>query len=127
MSLKDVMNASGKVGHSPGSLVTGGTFAITSLPSLTGFAEGKGIHRGDLRFIFVGGSSAGFVDGTVYTQVSPAIRPTATKSKSDGEFVIRVGDSGTMNCLGVLLSGGSSSVVGLVEVASAGQTKVRAQ
>ena len=127
MTLKDVMNVSGKVDHALGSLVTGGVFAITSIPSLTGFAEGKGIHRGDLRFIFAGGSSAGFVDGSIYTQVTQAISPTAIKAKADGDFVIRAWDPGTMNCLGVLLSGGSSSVVGLVEVASAGQSKVSAQ
>ena len=127
MSLEFVMNAGGALGHAEGSLVSGGVFTITSSPSAKVSPGGAGVHRGPLLYTFAGGSAEGFVDGTVATAVPQTILPTAEKVSADGLPVVRLGDSGEMAASGTLTGGGAGPVVGLVEVADAGQNKVSAQ
>lgn len=121
----DVMNGNGALGHAAGSLVSGGVFTITSVPSLKVRADGKGIYRGPLQYTFSGGNASGFDSGSVATTVPQAIQPTAIKVRADGFAVIRLGDSGQMAAVGTV-SGTPTTVVGLVEVSDAGQDVVRA-
>jgi len=127
VSLEFVMNAGGALGHASGSLVSGGVFTVISTPSTKVSAGGSGAHRGPLKYTFAGGSAAGFVSGTVATTAPQTIESTAKKVLADGLLVIRLGDSGEMTASGSLTGGGTGSVIGLVEVADAGQNKVSAQ
>jgi hypothetical protein len=121
----DVMNAGGALGHSTGSLVSGGIFTIVSTPSVKNRAVGAGIYRGPLQYTFAGGDADGFDPGTVATTVPQTIQPTAIKTRADGLAVIRLGDAGLMAAVGAV-SGTPTAIVGNVEVADAGQDKVRA-
>ena len=128
MTLKFVMNTAGEIGHSDGSVITGGIFTPTSTPSSTCFAGGLPIYRGPLAFVFVGGSSPGFVDGTVMSVVGQVIQPTSQEVPMDGLMPIRVCD-GIVLCdfLGTLPSGGIATAIGPIEIVDAGQSKVSAQ
>jgi hypothetical protein len=121
----EVMNANGALGHASGSLVSGGVFTITSQPSAKVRADDAGIYRGPLFYTFAGGDADGFDPGSVATVVPQQIAPTATKSRVESIAPIRLGDSGQMAAVGTV-SGTSTPIVGLVEVADAGQDKVRA-
>ena len=126
MSLELVMNADGALGHGPLSPISKGTFVITSIPSTTNKAKGKGVYSGDLQYTFSGGDAAGADSGTVATTAPQKIEPTAVKTKADGSFMIRLGDTGTMSAQGT--SGGTPvPVSGPVEVSDAGQDKVYGQ
>jgi hypothetical protein len=61
----------------------------------------------------------------VATTVPQTIQPTAVKTRADGLAVIRLGDAGLMAATGTV-SGSPSAISGQVEVADAGQDKVRA-
>jgi hypothetical protein len=121
----DVMNANGALGHAAGSLVSGGAFTIVSTPSVKNRAVGVGIYRGPLQYTFTGGDADGFDPGTVATAVPQTIQPTAVKTRTDGLEVIRLGDAGLMAAVGAV-SGTPTAIVGNVEVADAGQDRVRA-
>lgn len=121
----EVMTANGALGHATGSLVSGGAFIIVSQPSSKVQAVGDGVYRGPLFYTFAGGDAEGFDPGTVATTAPQQIDPTAVKVRADGLEVIRLGDDGEMAAVG-LVSGVSTPIVGLVEVADAGQTEVRA-
>lgn len=121
----DVMNGNGTLGHAAGSLVSGGVFTITSVPSLKVRADGKGIYRGPLQYTFSGGNASGFDSGSVATTVPQAIQPTAIKARADGLAVIRLGDSGQMAAIGTV-SGTPTAIIGLVKISDAGQGVVRA-
>ena len=111
--------------HASGSLISGGSFVVTAVPSLKNKAQGKGAFSGPLAFTFSGGNAAGCTNGTVTGGGS--IPPTAAKTKSEGLLVIRGGDSVTMAAAGTAPNGSPVSVSGKVEVSNAGQTKARAQ
>lgn len=117
------MNSSGEIDHKTAT-VTGGTFIITSLPSVKVKAEGDGVYRGPLAWTFSGGSSTGFQSGTITGAGS--ILPTAIKVKADGSLVIRLEDDIEVTFAGTLTNGNPGTVVGSVEVSDAGQTKVKA-
>lgn len=120
-----VMSANGAIGHVSGSLVSGGVFTITSQPSTSVRADGAGAYRGPLFYTFAGGDADGFDPGSVATVVPQQIAPTAVKARVESLAPIRLGDSGQMAAVGTV-SGTSAPIVGLVEVADAGQDKVRA-
>jgi hypothetical protein len=121
----EVMTVDGALGHADGSLVSGGVFTITSTPSVKVRAVGGGVYRGPLLYTFAGGDADGFDPGTVATTAPQQIDPTAVKVRADGLEVIRLGDSGEMAATGTV-SGTPTPIIGLVEVADAGQSKVRA-
>lgn len=124
MSLELVMVEGGALDHGAGSPISGGVFVITSVPS-TKDKLGAGIYKGPLQYTFSGGNASGFDSGSVATTAPQVINPTATKTKADGQEVIRLGDFGTMAAVGTV-SGVSSAVSGPVEVSDAGQSKGRA-
>lgn len=132
MALKEVAVDGLTLSHSIGSPITGGTFFITSIPSIKVKAEGNGVYSGTLNFTFSGGTYSGGVPGTA--SGSGSINPTATKTKADGNLVLRVDDNGTMAgsyeqtnptppppTISIPFSG-----VG-VEISNAGQIKVKAE
>jgi hypothetical protein len=125
VSLKPIMTAAGKLGHAPGSLVSGGVFTVTTAPSLKSKIGGVGVHRGTVAYTFAGGSAAGFVSGSVTG--GGAVTAGAIKTRADGLPVVLEGDRSTMVATGAIPGGGSGPVTGLVEVANAGQDKVNAQ
>lgn len=130
MSLEMVMNEDGELDHGSGSVISGGTFTITSSASTKVKPGGKGCYRGPLLYTFAGGDAAGFVDGSVATTVPQTINPTAVKVDADGLPIVRLGDSGTMACVGTFDPPAvppTGAVGGLVEVSDAGQDKVAAQ
>lgn len=129
MALEFVMVKGGNLAHGPGSTITGGSFAVTSIPSIKNKLEGKEIFRDTLEYSFSGGSAPGVNPGTVRTIVDQEIDPTAIKTKADGLEVIRQRDSGTMNAVGDNPSPPPTTlpVSGPVVVADPGQTKGKAQ
>jgi hypothetical protein len=121
-----IMNTNGALGHSDGSLISGGIFTIVSQPSVKVKAVGKGVYRGPLQYTFAGGDANGFDPGTEVTTTPQVINPTAVKTKADGLEVIRFGDTDVMVATGTV-SGTPTPVVGQVEVVDAGQDKVKAK
>lgn len=120
------MNADGTLGHGLGSIVSGGSFSISSVASTKVKAVGKGVFFGNLSFTFSGGNAPGCDPGTVFG--TGAIAPTSTKNKNaSGMFVVRETDSVNVTMNGTL----SGSPVSLgpqpVEVVSAGQSKVKGE
>lgn len=128
MSLKEIAVDGLTISHADGSPISGGTFTITSSPSTRFKCDGSGVYAGTLTFTFTGGSAEGFVDKTVATTVPQAIAATATRVKTGGLAVLRLGDSGTMACMGTptVTPPASAPVAGSVEITDAGQTRVKA-
>lgn len=124
-----VMNADGQLDHGSESTISGGSFSITSSPSVKTKAGGKGVYRGPLVFTFKGGNAPGFATGSVFTPSPVTINPAAQKVKAEFLPVVREGDSGTMVCQGTTtdVPPKTATVSGPVEVASAGQLKVRGE
>jgi len=116
------------IAHSSGSPISSGSFVITSTPSVKVLADGKGVFSGPLTFTFSGGTATGFVSNSI--NGGGTINPTTVKVKADGSFVIREGDSGTLNGTGITLPdppGTAGPISGGVEITAANQAKVRAQ
>ena len=129
MALKLVAVDGCTLAHKLGSTITGGSFTITAIPSLTSKGEGNGVFTGTLTFTFTGGSAPGFVAGTVQTTAPQSISATAVFSKVDGGLVLREGDFGTMTCIGTLPPpppGTTGPILGPVEISVAGQTTSKA-
>ena len=100
MALEKIMVLGGTLDHASSSQISGGSFVITSVPSVKNKILGNGIFRGDLKYSFSGGNHPSVNPGTVRTTVDQTISPTAIKTKADGLEVIREGDSGIMNAIG---------------------------
>jgi hypothetical protein len=116
--------------HGSGSLISGGVFTITSVPSIKVLAESKGVYKTPLTYTFTGGNAAGFVPGSIATLVPQTILATATKVLADGTLVMRAGDIGTMTAQGTTTPnppGTPGAIAGAVEISVAGQTKVLAK
>jgi hypothetical protein len=113
--------------HASGSLISGGSFSVISVPSSVTKEATKGIFTSPLLYSFFGGNAAGFVPGSVATLVPQSIIATTQKTKDYAILVIRQDDSGTMICQGTLTSGGVGPVSGGVEISNAGQDKVKAE
>lgn len=129
MPLKEIANANCILAHKAGSLISGGVFKITSVPSIKVKAEGAGVFETPLTYTFSGGNATGYIPGTVMTIVPQTIPSTAIKVKADNILVMLINDFGTMNAVGTLNPpppGGTPNtpIVGLVEISDAGQTKV---
>lgn len=130
MTLKKVSNAKVVINHASGSLISKGTFVVTSVADANVKAGGQGVHVSPLAFTFAGGDADGFLPGSVAGGGSmPA---TATKTRVGGALVMREGDSVTMACVGTIDPPPPSPpltapVSGVVEISDAGQTKAKAQ
>jgi hypothetical protein len=117
------------IGHGIGSTCSGGTFTITSVPSLKVKAGGKGVYKGTLSFTWSGGNHIGGVPATALG--SGTINFSSSKVKADNQFVIRLDDTGTMS--GTYTQPGSPPVPGIlfsnqpVKISNAGQTVVKAE
>lgn len=111
------------IGHSSGSPVSGGTFTLTSIPSLKVKADGKGVYSGTLAFTFIGGTHTAGASGTATG--GGTITVSATKTKADGSFVFLVGDTGTLAGAYVTSVPTTISFESDVEITNAGQTKVK--
>jgi hypothetical protein len=128
MALKEIAVEGLTISHSTGSNLSGGSFTITSTPSIKVKAEGKGIYRGTLNFSFSGGTYAGGVSSSATG--SGSINFTATKTKADGQFVLRKDDSGTVSGTYQVPPpppGVTSPFTASVEISDANQTKVKAE
>lgn len=128
MALKEIAVEGLTISHSTGSSLSGGSFTITSSPSIKVKAEGKGVYRGTLTFSFSGGNYTGGVSGSAAGAGS--INFTAIKTKADGQFVLRKDDSGTVS--GTYQPTGSpppppAPFSANVEISDANQTKVKAE
>ena len=112
------------ISHSSGSPVSGGSFTVTSLPSLKMNAESKGVYRGVLAFTFTGGTHSSGTPGSALG--AGTINFTATKNKIDGQFVLRVDDAGSMTGTYIPPSVPPPTVPfsSDVEISDAGQSKV---
>ena len=125
MTLALIMNQDGIVDHDAGSLVSGGAFVVTSVPSTKVMASAKGVHMGPLAGTFTGGDAAGFVPGSVAGAWT--ITPTAVAVNAELLPVVREGDTGTLNGVGTIDPPGvppTGPVVGTVVVSDAGQGEV---
>lgn len=127
MTFENVAVVGLTISHGSGSTITGGSFVITSSPSSKVKAGGAFVYRGTINFTFSGGSEPTVTAGSVTG--SGSISFTATKTKADGQFVIREGDTGTLTGTGTNPSPPPPTlpVSGSVEISNAGQTKVKAQ
>lgn len=123
--LKEIAVQGCILNHKSGSLISGGTFLITSTPSTKSKCISKGIFKTPIQYTFSGGSAAGCDPGTVTTLSPQTITASALKCKADGTLVMRKLDFGTMTAQGTL-SGSPVAVSGLVEISDAGQDKVKA-
>lgn len=111
--------------HSDGSLLSGGTFEITSIPSIKVKGEGQGVYKTPLVVSFSGGTYSGGVSGTAVG--AGTIIATSTKNKVEGLFPLRVGDSGTI--AGTYTQSGTPPIplvpfTAQFEITDAGQAKV---
>ncbi len=124
-----LMTASGSLAHSESSTITGGAFTVTSIPDpkvMIGDPASPA-YVGVLKYLFVGGSAPGMVDGSVSTIVEQAITPVTSGIEIDEQPVPREGDKGLMGAMGVPIGGGAAvPVAGFVEIAAAGQNGVAA-
>jgi len=114
------------ISHSSGSAVSGGTFTITSAPSLKYAVKNvtfKKVYRGTLTFTFTGGSHSSGTSGSATG--AGTINFTATKNKIDGQFVLRVEDTGTLTGVYIPPSVPPPTVAftSNVEISDAGQSK----
>ena len=114
------------IAHSTGSLMVGGTFVVTAVPSTTVKAEGQFVYTGALSFTFSGGTYSGNAGGVG----AGTINFTSTKVKVDGSFVLREGDTGTMD--GVYTNPAAPPptlpfTAAPIEISNAGQSKVRSE
>jgi len=115
------------IDHKAGSLVSGGSFTVTSTPSLKLKAKVgllfKGVYRGTLAFTFSGGSHSSGTSGSALG--AGTIDFTATKNKIDEKFVLRENDGGSMTGTYVppAVPPPTVSFTSDVEITVAGQTK----
>lgn len=126
MSLENIAVSGCTVAHAAGSTGSGGVFVVTSSPSIKVIAT-AGVYKTPLSVTFSGGTFPGLVPGTVIG--TGTISAIATKTKADGLPVMREGDTGTMTGTGTLPppAVGTGPATGPIEIASAGQAKVKAQ
>jgi hypothetical protein len=123
MSRKNVMVNGGTLGFAVGSVVSGGAFTITAVPSVRTKVDGKGIYCGPLAWTFAGGNATGAVNGTVFG--AGTINPSAVYNKDGGLAMVLEGDSVAATFNGVTPNGNPITFPGVtVRVANAGQTKV---
>jgi hypothetical protein len=135
MTLIPIANEDLILAHGAGSPISGGSFAIVSVPSPDVYAEGKKVYTDPLEFTFAGGDASGFLTGSVATTApiempATAIKKKAIDSESSLELVMREGDSVVMECVGTFdppASPPTGPVLGAVEIATAGQSKWKAQ
>lgn len=113
--------------HDTGSLISGGSFTITSSPSTVTKEDGNGIYTTPLQYTFAGGNASGFVPGSVATTAPQTIAATAVYAKDYNLAAMRKDDSGIMNCTGTLIGGGTGPVAGSVKIGDPGQIKVRGE
>ena len=114
------------VAHSLGSMLSGGSFVITSLSSLKVKAGGSGVYKTPLTVSFTGGNFVGGVAGTAIG--SGTIMATATKNLVENLAPLRAGDSGTI--VGTYTQTGSPPIPGVpfsaqFEISNSGQTMVK--
>lgn len=131
----DVATTDCTVSHSAGSTTSGGTFTITTPPSLKVSADGANVYGGPIDVSFSGGNSSFSVGGTIVpgsVMGSGTIVPTATKGLAEGNTLIREGDSAVFSTLtGTLTPPSGPAVPNTVlpftsfEISSAGQNRVR--
>jgi hypothetical protein len=119
------------IDHSTGSLASGGTFTIINSASQKVKCSGKNVYSLQLQVSWSGGNYSGGVSGTALTTVPAIILATATKVKVEGNYVMRLGDSGIMS--GTYTLAGSPPVPNTpfsgasIEITDAGQDKVKAK
>lgn len=122
--MKEVMVQGGAVGFGAGATVSGGSFVITAVPSLTAKVDGKGIYAGPLAWTFSGGNGPGAAPGSVMGAGS--ISPGSTSCKIDGLSAMLKDDQVTATLSGLTPQGAPISFPGQpVKVTNAGQTSVK--
>lgn len=124
---KAVMNLNGTLGHKTGSVVSGGILTNLSVPELNVKADGSPVFAENISFSLSGASAPGFISGSVIG--AGFIPASAVKTKANNLPVMREGDYVDATFTGTYPDppGGDGTVVGAVEVTSAGQTKVKAE
>ena len=117
--------------HGSGSSASGGTFTITSTPSIKSKIKHLGIKQGmyknPLVFTFIGGNGTGAVNGSVYGGGS--ISATSLKVTAEGLSVMRKGDSLTTSFTGVTPPPASApiAVVAIIEIDDPGQSVAKSE
>lgn len=127
MSLELIAVVGCTIDHAAGSTITGGSFTIVTAPSVKVFAQGLAVYRLLINFTFTGGSEPTVTAGTVTGAGS--IVASAIKTRADGSFVLREGDTGVLVGTGTNPSPPPPTlpVSGPVEITVAGQIKAKAQ
>jgi len=125
MTLKLAFTNAGTIEHAPGSLISGGTFTITTPPDLKISILNLGVFFNQIAFTFTGGNAAGFTPGSVAG--GGTIASTALYVKTSAGFILREDDTGTLNAIGAIPGGGTGPVAGTVILGDPGQTKWSAE
>ncbi len=108
-----------------------GKITLSSSPSLRVKAGGAGVYRGPL-LLSVSGLISASCGSQLTGSASATIMPTATKTRADGQFVLRRGDKVT----GVQSTGASNpgspnpiacTITFDIEITNAGQSKDQAE
>jgi hypothetical protein len=111
------------------STTNGTTASITTTPSTKVMAGGSPVRTGSQTVIASGGSQ-GPCNGIAGTAT---MNPTASKTKVDGNFVIRVDDSVDVTVNGINPNGGGPGIpapctfTSTVKISNAGQSKVQGE
>ena len=125
MALKEIAVDGCILNHKTGSLISGGTFTISSIPSTKVKCMEKGVFETPLQFTFSGGNAPTCDPGTVATISPQNINSMAQKVKADSKLVMLKEDFTIMSAMGTL-AGNPVPIFGAVEISDAGQTKVLA-
>lgn len=124
MTLEKAFTDAGTIEHGSGSTISGGVFAITSIPDLKISIQGLGVFFGSLSFTVTGATRS---DGVTAITGSGTIDATATHVRTAAGFILREGDTGSFTGTGTLPGGGSILVTGSVVLGNPGQTKWSAE
>lgn len=119
--MRALANANCIIDHSSGSIVSGGTFTLTSIPSFKVIAEGLGVFFGEVTASFIGGTISGGDPNTAYGTC--AIPAGLVKVDNGSIPAAAEGDTGTLNGF-YLISGTPTPFSASVEITDAGQASV---
>jgi len=114
-----------EIGHSSGSLVSGGTFVITNVASTKVKVNGNGVYKISISFTFSGGTHSSGTSGSAIG--SGTITATSQKTKIEGQSIVLLGDSGNLTGTYIPPSTPPPTVAFTsgVEIIDSGQDKVK--
>lgn len=126
--MENIANGDAQLAHGSGSVVTLGTFVITSTPNTKVKSFTKGVFSEKISFSFSGGNGPGCVPGSVTATGDVMASATKCKELVSNKFVCRENDQSTTGpFIGKDTLGHDVNLENQpVKVSNAGQTKHKA-